>query len=69
MKKKTIKNGIFLSEFFFFKYNKHFIINMFIYYLDLEKTAYIFINHIYTKYYSLIREKKKEFSISILICS
>jgi len=61
-RKQSIKNGIFLSEFFFFKYNKYLVINIFIYYLDLEKTSYIFINKIYESYFSVINENRRNVS-------
>jgi hypothetical protein len=57
--KKIIKCGIFLSNLVLFKFNKQYIIKLFIYHIDLERISYNFINTVYGIYYKLIKEKRK----------
>ena len=59
--KNVINSGIFLSEIFFMKFFKNYIINIYLYHLDLEKASYKFINKLYTNYY------KKEYTKNLKI--
>lgn len=54
-------SGIFLSEIKFFKAFKSYIINIYLYHLELEKVSYRFINKLYTNYY------KKEYTKDLKI--
>lgn len=49
--KKALQSGIFLSEIIFFKNFKNYIVNIYIYYLELEKSSYKFMNNLYINYY------------------
>jgi len=59
-KKKLIKCGLFFSNLNIFKFNKFYIIKLYIYHIDLEKVSYEFINQIYTIYYKNLKSKRKE---------
>jgi hypothetical protein len=51
-KKKFLKRGILLSEFFIYRYGKKHVLNIYLYIIDLEKQANLFINLIYQNYYN-----------------
>jgi hypothetical protein len=58
--KGLLKSGIFLSNFFILKYNKLFIINMYIYHIDYEKLSYSLINNFYTLFFNYGRRSYKK---------
>ena len=58
--KGLLRSGIFLSNFFILKYNKLYIINIYIYHIDYEKVSYRCINNIYASLFSYNRNFKKK---------
>jgi hypothetical protein len=56
--KKILKSGIFLSNFFIIKYNKIYIINIYIYHIDFEKLSFECINNLYSSFFSYNRNNK-----------
>jgi len=64
-KKIILKIGLFFSHFNIFKYNKFYIVKIYIYNLDLEKVSYSFINKIYTVYYKNLKKKEKRITKTI----
>jgi hypothetical protein len=57
-RKKILKSGIFLSNFFIVKYNKAYIVNIYIYHIDFEKLSFSCINRLYASFFSYNRRKK-----------
>jgi hypothetical protein len=56
--KRILKSGIFLSNFFIIKYNKIYIINIYIYHIDFEKLSFECINNLYSSFFSYNRNNK-----------
>src|SRR4029078_11063937 len=56
--KKVLRSGIFLNNFFIVKYNKIYIINIYIYHIDFEKLSFECINRLYGSFYSYNRNNK-----------
>jgi len=59
-KKKFLRRGILLSEFFIYRYGKKHILNIYLYVIDLEKQAVVFINSIYQNYYDGAHKEKNK---------
>jgi hypothetical protein len=56
--KRILKSGIFLSNFFIIKYNKIYIINIYIYHIDFEKLSFESVNRLYSSFFSYNRNNK-----------
>jgi hypothetical protein len=56
--KRILKSGIFLSNFFIIKYNKIYLINIYIYHIDFEKLSFECINNLYSSFFSYNRNNK-----------
>jgi hypothetical protein len=56
--KRILRSGIFLSNFFIIKYNKIYLINIYIYHIDFEKLSFECINNLYSSFFSYNRNNK-----------
>jgi len=56
--KKILKSGIFLSSFFIVKYNKIYVVNVYIYHIDFERLSYDSINRLYASFFNYNRRHK-----------
>ena len=62
-KKRILKSGIFLNNFFIIKYNKIYMINIYIYHIDFERLSFDCINRLYSSFFSYNKGKKKKENI------
>ena len=58
--KNFLRSGIFLSNFFILKYNKLYIINIYVYHIDYEKLSFRSINNLYSSFLNYGRNFKKK---------